>query len=437
VPPLSFVRSWRSKIRYMSCIQKFNAFLSLPLSGWLRIVAVVAGFIWLFLRYCHFVQYEWDYAVYYLASQAIWSGKNAYDPQVLLELEKQVLFLGYGGLPFLYSPFFARLLYPLAMVPFILSAFLWLVIKCMVLEGVIWSCIYLLRIPFNLFWVLILHLAAMYFRPFALDLAAGNVAILESALVLFSFCAWRAGRETASAIFLWSSALIKGFPLLLCLYPVHLRDWRWIRSFAVVTGCVFVLVGLDFDAFQSLGEFYQSPVWQKMWDEQVQSFYNCSSTTVILRTFSDTYFAEPLIDLPRLVVILVPLFPILILLLTAYTVKTAQIRDGFKVTDPLILSHLLCCLLLLSPRLAGYTLSWVFFPMIASFLSAIQRKMVVSFLCSLSGIILLQVVVPPEHVSHGLMQFLIDKEFFGLLFFYFSTVNLIYFVKDKGIMINK
>ena len=100
VPPLSFVRSWRSKIRYMSCIQKFNAFLSLPLSGWLRIVAVVAGFIWLFLRYCHFVQYEWDYAVYYLASQAIWSGKNAYDPQVLLELEKQVLFLGYGGLPF-------------------------------------------------------------------------------------------------------------------------------------------------------------------------------------------------------------------------------------------------------------------------------------------------------------------------------------------------
>ncbi len=408
-----------------------NLFLR-PFTPFQLLILSMIGFGILFLGYSDAVRRQWDFAVYYLASKAIWGGINIYNPENLLALSETIEGIGYAGLPYLYLPLTARLISPLSLLPYFAASFVWLVLKCVALEMIIFLTLKLMRQPIHLFSFSILHIAALYFRPIGLDFNSGNVAVFEVALLLGTFWAWRSRQFAAAAVLLVLSSLMKIYPLLLGLYPLHLRDKRFLRYLGVAVIVLILCSLLDFNMFFHYIDFFQSDTWKKMWDEQVQSFYNCSYITVILRTFTDTYFAEPIVELPFLAFILIPVFPVLIFLLMGFVVRKKERLNQFEPTDPEIISLLICGILLLTPRLSGYTLAWVFMPLVHTAYRSVQMKMVGSLVLVLGGIILFQLYLPPQYVPPGIPQLLIDKEFFGLLFIFISSFLVALKVRESA-----
>jgi len=393
-----------------------------PLSYYQQWLFALVGLGIIFAVYNYTILRQWDFNVYYLASNVIWQNDNPYNPQNLINEGEKTIGVGYGGLPYLYSPLLARVLFPIAMLPFFEASFLWALLKCICLELTVFLILLLLQKLPSIFWLSVLHIIVLLYRPIALDMNAGNVAIFESTLILLFLVFWKQGQNTAAAIALiGAAALFKLVPLILLLYPLHLRDWRLLRSMAGV-GLGFILYAIiDISSTIEWIHFFQSDTWLRLWDEQVQSFYNSSSTTVILRTFSNTYFAEPLIESGWAVNILVPLFPILIFTISCFSInKYLQKKNQPK--SPLLFSLLICTLLLLPPRLAGYTLVWTLFPLTFLLLHAIQHISLIQLILLGISLFLIQSSIPPEHIANGFMQLLIDKEFFGLLLFYFCLI---------------
>lgn len=394
------------------------------LSAYGRLVAFLIGFGVLFLVFSDCVKRQWDFPVYYLAARALWNGENPYDPARLSALAQTVEGAGYGGLPYLYPPYLARILTPLAWLPYFPAAFTWLAIKCAALEATLFLALFLARIRIHPVSLAVGHIGVFFYRPIALDFNAGNIAILEAALVLGALAAWsRARTGSASALFALGGTL-KGSFLLLALYPLHLRDKPFLRALTAAFLGLSLVFLLDYKATGEMLHFYRGPQWQALWDEQVQSFYNCSSTTVILRTFSDTYFAEPLIRSPLLTTILIPLFPLSVFAALAYAIHTRQKREGFDPFDGRILALLVLGTLLIPPRLAGYTLAWTFFPLVQILWAAYRESRTGPLVTALLGVVLLQMNWPPNHIPPGITQLFIDKDFFGLLCLFGSAFFL-------------
>ncbi|MFB3787286.1 MAG: glycosyltransferase family 87 protein [bacterium] len=402
----------------------FAAFALKPLDAYGRLLAFGIGFGVLFLAFGDCIKRQWDFPVYYLATRALWNGDNPYEPARLSALAQTVEGAGYGGLPYLYPPYLARILTPLALLPFFPAAFAWLAIKCAALEATIFLALFLARIRIHPVSLAVCHFAAIYYRPIALDFNAGNIAILESALILGALAAWRRARTGTASLLFALGGTLKGSSLLLALYPLHLRDKTFLRALAAAFLGLSLVFLLDYKATGEMIHFYRGPQWQALWDEQVQSFYNCSSTTVILRTFSDTYFAEPLLRSPLLTNILVPLFPLWVFAAMAYAIHNRQKRAEFDPCDGRILALLLLGTLLIPPRLAGYTLAWTFFPLVQILWAAYRESRTGSLLLALIGLVLIQLNWPPNHIPPGITQLFIDKDFFGLLCLFGSAFFL-------------
>ncbi|MEW6237390.1 MAG: glycosyltransferase family 87 protein [Candidatus Omnitrophota bacterium] len=390
--------------------------------------AALIGFAVLFLGYSDSVRREWDFAVYYLAADALWSGKNPYDPHVLINIGKAVDGAGYEGLPYLYSPLFARLLYPFTRLSYFDAAFAWMALKCAALEWSLFSILMLLRLSPSWWSLALLNLGALFYRPIALDFNAGNVAVFESALILGSLAAWRR-KSSAAAPLLLAAGAIKGTPLLMLLYPIHRRDYPFLKSFAAAFAVLLFLLLLGYQAVYQCYSFFHGPIWRTMWDEQVQSIYNCSSITVLLRTFSETYFSEPLYHSPFLTGLLIPLFPIMVFCLAAYGIYRRESHVEYENTDEKSLSIILLCLLLLPPRLAGYNLALSFYPLVQILFSAWREKRNAVLFIALIGLLFIQIDlrqigIHKGHIKPGPIQLLIDKDFFGLLFLFIAAVTL-------------
>ncbi len=395
-----------------------------PLSPYAKTIAFLLGFGVLFLGYCDSVRRQWDFPVYYLASAALWDGENPYDPDTLTTISHSIDGAGYGGLPYLYPPLMARVLYPLSRLPYFPASFLWLVLKCLALESVLFSILTLLRVRFNVVSLFLIHLAALLYRPIGLDMSAGNIAILEAALILGALTAWRGSRYGPAGALMVLGGSLKGSSLLLTLYPLHLRDKPFLRALGCSAIALGALLLIDFPALLQCVRFFHSHEWQLLWDEQVQSFYNCSSTTVILRTFSETYFAEPLWNSPAITIALIPLFPISVFAAACFGIHRFKQRNPFNKTDSTVLSLLLCAVLLIPPRLAGYTLVWTLFPAVCIITTSFRQRHWGALTLSLIGIGLLQSSLPPNHIPPGISQLLIDKDFFGLFLLFLSNLSL-------------
>lgn len=396
-----------------------------PLSLINRITAFLIGYIILFMGYSDSVNRQWDFPVYYLAAHTIWDGKNPYDPPVLQTEADSQEEVGYGGgLPYLYPPHLARLLYPLVKINFFTASFLWMAIKCFALESILYLTFLLMDIPITpLAWILG-HIAALFFRPITLDFSAGNVAIFESALILGGLAAWKRNNNNSAGFLTMLGGSLKGSSSLIFLYPLHLRDIPYLRTLI----CSALLIGssilLDWRNLINFIAFFQSSAWQLIWDEQVQSYYNCSSVTVLLRTFCETYFAAPLIHCPFLAKILIPWFPIAVFTIIAVILHRKEKEPGFDKTSGILLSMILCGVLLLPPRLAGYTLVWTLFPVMQIVYTSWKQRSFIILTIIITGFTLIQLNLPPNHIPAGISQLLIDKDFFGLLLFFFCASAL-------------
>ncbi|MGC9328722.1 MAG: glycosyltransferase family 87 protein, partial [Candidatus Hinthialibacter sp.] len=207
---------------------------------------------------------QWDFPVYYLAAKAVADHQNPYDPSILQSIADADEEVGYGGgLPYLYPPHLARILSLFVKAPFFASSFFWMTFKCAALEMILFLSFALMRIPATPLVLILGNIAVLFFRPAALDFNAGNIAAFEYAFILAGLYAWSQSRYTAAGFYTILGGSIKGTPLLITLYPLHLRDWRYLRTLtvaALILGCFLLWDGKNFLRFV---EFYQSPLWKQ------------------------------------------------------------------------------------------------------------------------------------------------------------------------------
>lgn len=381
----------------------------------------VVGFGLFFVVYQKVVLLQWDFAVYYTAAKALAEGGAPYDPSHLLSVAKEEGGNPYGGLPFLYMPLFARLLYPLTWLSFLDAAWVWFCLKCLALEFILAATVFLIPLPRTLWSWGLLHGAALGFAPFSHDLTTGNIAIFEFAFLMGFFWAWRSGYAWLAGAALLVFSIPKGFPLLWGVYPYALRQKRLLGWIGGWIGVGVGLACLDWHSTSQWWAFYRGPEWAMLWDDMVQGYFNCSSTSVILRIFTETYLTHPLLPFPAVTPVLIPLIPVSILALMAWAVQKESQREGFYPTQASVIALLLPGFLLLPPRLAGYSLSVVYFTLIYCVVSAWRGKRWGVFALIGLGMGLIQIHLPPDHLPLGWPQLLIDKDFWGLLILFFTA----------------
>lgn len=402
----------------------------------LRVLLVLLGLTVLFSRYVPAWNSVWDYSVYYEASRSMLEGKSPYVQPELFTPEKP-----YAGLPYLYSPLFARFLTPLALLNYMWSTLAWVILKCFCLEACVFLVMRLLGLPFSAGAFVLSHFLVLFYEPIVLDVASGNVATLEIMTILSGLLAWRSHRPILGGFLLTMPITVKPTCLLILLYALHRRAWDVLRG----AGLAVLLVGLctvpDWRYAADLLQYFRSPLWARFWDELVQGYYNFSAVTVIQRIFGETYFTDPIVRLSWLPPILIPLASISILILTAWATVRSEggsrtaptkklVRDDSYIFDHNIFSLVLLTALLLPPRLAGYSLVWTLLPLASlTYRTLAEHDWLVGFLTA-AGFVLIQIHVEPQHVKPGVSQLLIDHYFFGLLFLYAANVRSV--IKYKG-----
>jgi hypothetical protein len=397
------------------------SFIHSPLPPCYICLAALIGFGAFFFFYSQAVHRNWDFTVYYIAANAVHEQIPVYDPKSLHTYAESKDGLEYGGLPYLYLPPLTRVLYPFTWLSYFNAVFLWVLLKCIALEMTVFLVLSLMRRPPTVLSLVILHGAALLYRPFNEDMNTGNMAIFESTAILLFFYFWRKLHYCKSAFFLLIASLTKGLPLLFALYPYFLKERKLIAPIVGASAFLAFFLFLDLNTTGQWWAFYQSPDWSMFWDELVQSYYNFSSTTVITRTFSETYLRKPVFDIPWLPVILTPIFSLLVFGLLGLSIHKRSQISTFQPTEIQSISILLSGYLLLLPRLAGYSFSWTFLPLCYVLHTSYTCKSYLPGFLGVLAVFLFQFPISPEHVPDGLPQLLIDKSFFAHCLIFISA----------------
>ena len=411
-------------------VQSAAVYLCAPISSaWLPLAGLL-GFAAIFWRYQELVNLQWDFGAYYVAGKALLAGGNPYDPDSLKQAGQLITDADYHGLLFLYPPLFLRILTPLFYLDLFTASFVWFTLKCMTVQIMLLASLKLMRARVSILSLGLMNFAALTFHPIGLDFAAGNVAVFEGTLVLSGLWAWSTNRKGLAAALITLGSFMKISPFLLALYPLHRRNKRFLVSLAICIASLAILAALDWRMTAHYFAFTQSDAVVYHWDEQVQSVYNISLTSFILRTFAHTYFYQPLIDAAWLVPILTPLAPVLIFLALIVSVRKHEHADRSH-NSPTLFCALLLAVLLVPPRLAGYTLCWTLFPCAHLLIQSWNQKHWSALVLTISGIFLLQWYFPPSQIKPGLGQLLVDSELLGLLSLYISACLLLCRHKKK------
>lgn len=182
-----------------------------------------------------------DLLVYYSASRLVLHGHGGaiYDFPVLKSVEASMfhsLLLIRSEAVFLYPPFVALVLAPLAATGYGTAYLLWFLLNCALLAGVLVA----LRRYLNLrrSGALLLAAAGASFFPVFATLAQGQISIVLLAVIAASFLALRSGREVLSGGLL-AIALIKPpyvIPFLFLLLVQ--RRWRALAGFSAVAAAL-------------------------------------------------------------------------------------------------------------------------------------------------------------------------------------------------------
>lgn len=390
-----------------------------PVTGGRRALLVSLGFVLLFACYVTEWNAQWDFEVYQRASLALLHGENPYP------VESPDSPSPPAKLPYLYSPLFARLVTPIVLLGVVRSKLVWVILKCLALIACAVLTICLVEIPFSVgsFGILVLFMTV--YQPIGFDISAGNVALFESGAILAGLYAWKRKRPVLAGFLLTLPAMVKATCLLVLLYPFHRRDWRVLRGVASAIVMLAVLSLPDRRHLMEMLQFLRGPIWVNYWDDLVQGYYNLSAVTVIQHIFGQTYILEPILPIPWVPPFFAPLFPIVVIVLTAWAIAQAEKRRDLSPYDHSILSLVLLTALLLPPRLAGYSLAWTLFPIVSLACRFMACRDKIIGLLLVIGFALIQLHVRPSHVPPGIAQLVIDHCFFGLLFLYAATVRAV------------
>jgi len=152
---------------------------------------------------------QWDAGTYHLAARTALAGLDPYSMEHLSSMAggKQVFF------PFVYPPIGILPFLPLALLPLSVALVAWMSFKVLLVVGlvVLWH-----HITSEVEWLPLALVALFGFGASALwDLRAGNVGILESALVWMGLAAFVHGRRAAFSVWIVAASCFKLTPIVL------------------------------------------------------------------------------------------------------------------------------------------------------------------------------------------------------------------------------
>jgi Glycosyltransferase family 87 len=185
--------------------------------GLLQLAGLALLVLYLVTFFAGNVHLQWDFKVYLAAGRAARAGL---DPYAMSDLGKAA---GHAvAFPFLYPPISLLLWIPLAALPAGAALTTWMAFKTALLVGlvVLWKRVFVPRAA----WFALTLTALFGWNGAALwDLRAGNVAILETALLWAAFTCFVTRRRTAFTVLVVTAACFKLLPaafLLLLLVPL-------------------------------------------------------------------------------------------------------------------------------------------------------------------------------------------------------------------------
>lgn len=187
---------------------------------------------------------QWDFLCYYSVSHLVLEGHGGhlYDMHVLGQLESTVAYpfrLRPSGLPYVYPPYLALILAPLASLPYNVAYLLWLTINALVLS----ACMYALEQYARLEGrpAMLFRLACYSCLPVVVALLQGQTSVLVLGILTLSFFALRSGRETQVGAVI-AFLLIKP-PYLVPFLILLLAQRRW-RALAASVLVASALLGI-------------------------------------------------------------------------------------------------------------------------------------------------------------------------------------------------
>lgn len=197
----------------------------------------------------------WDFRAYYWGTRVWMAGGDPYDQAQLAALSGQE-----GVLPFHYPPLMLVLFRPIAGLPYVLAAYLWIALKLgmLLLLVRLWRREWLGDLsPFLLAAIVLFAFQGTVLR----DLRAGNVAIIEQYLLWSGLALLRAGRRRPAAVLLAAGASFRLTPIALAVVLLApgrddappARRWQAFGLALAVFAALVVLPGL---AWPELGRSY-------------------------------------------------------------------------------------------------------------------------------------------------------------------------------------
>ncbi|MBI3968163.1 MAG: DUF2029 domain-containing protein [Chloroflexi bacterium] len=291
-----------------------------------------------------------DFTAYFLASRALSLGLDPYHRETLESLEAAAGLSGPIG-PYLYPPFFALAVSPIAWLDYDFARTLWLAASALALVvglGLIGrETLTLLPVTY---WPLVAAVLALFPALFD-DLIKGQVTSMLLLLFAAALLADRRGWSVVAGALVGVAAAIKLSPLLFGLYWLARREWRAaVAAVGVLAGInVLTVLLIGFERHEAfLARARESAVSQYLLPE------NAALSGLFGRLLQPSVRTSPIIEAPWLAVGLTTI-AVIIVLLSLLALTWFSARSGER-RLPLEYGLVLVAMLLVSPYNHTYTL---------------------------------------------------------------------------------
>ena len=365
----------------------------------------------------------WDFRAYLAASAALSEDRNPYIPGELQEAADSRQVDRYNGLPYLYQPLVARTLTPLLSLSTHAAALAWVGMKAFACALMAIGISRLADTRVSPAGAVLFALFVAGYRGVSDDFQAANVGVFEA----FLLTVWLAGRHArlvwCPGVAMALATTIKPVPALLLVDEVHRRSWKAIGVCCLAVGLAVTLQLLD-GSLALYWAYLRSSEFRLYWDQLQQGLFNHSLTSAIYRLTSETYLTQPLVPLPAFGPLLAPLAGLAVLGSIVFPLWRLEKRDGACPRSGPAAALLVTGLLLLSPRVAEYTMAWTVIPISLLAIEVFRHRDAIAGLLLLVGVACIQYHIKYSALlDAGWWQAWIDHHTYGVLFIHAACVR--------------
>ncbi|MCL1466266.1 glycosyltransferase family 87 protein [Argonema galeatum] len=209
-----------------------------------------------------------DFRWYYVASKMVLNGLNPYQPQTFVNYFVQVV-TPRNAMPFVYPPNIIPLIFPLGYFLSYHASTIWVFANLLAIIFLIWGGAYLIDSP-SKNWKVIGAITCFLVYGTSYSLSVGNVALIVSALVMWSIIQAKKSRNVLAGVLLGISTIKPPLAVLFVLYFLVKRRFKLV-IFCVITALILTVIGLLMTG-NSLPEFIQ--LYKQGYELFFQHFYN-------------------------------------------------------------------------------------------------------------------------------------------------------------------